>query len=128
TAGGRVQVAVLILHEVPDVRRAEAGQRLQLPRQPEHALVADHHVLQLGLLVVGRRVLVPDLDLGRSALRAAENERGQSQRERQAVSVHHVSSVGEGKQISPQRHRGTEKTRREKDKKSRWRPYFLSAK
>src|SRR5262249_18360583 len=60
-AGGDVEVAVLVLGEVPDVGGVEASQWLDLARQPHGALAADDGVLELRLLVVGRAVVVPDL-------------------------------------------------------------------
>ena len=63
--GGDDEVARPVLDDVPDVHGIDAGQGLDLPRQPQRALAADHGILELGLFKLTLAVLLPDLDLGR---------------------------------------------------------------
>src|SRR5262249_54195748 len=71
-AGGHVQVTVLVFDDVPDVGRLDLRQRPQVPGQPQRPFAGYQGVLELRLLIVGRRVPVPDLYLAGGRGRTTE--------------------------------------------------------
>jgi hypothetical protein len=64
-AGGREQIAVFILNDVPYVGRFQGSQRFESAREAQGAFAADHGMFEARLFELGRGAVMPDFDLGR---------------------------------------------------------------
>ena len=85
-AGGREQVAGLVLDDIPYVGGFERGQRLELSGQADRPLVADHGMFEAGLLELSGGAMVPDLDLG--GLAGASKRQQNRSRRGQEIAMH----------------------------------------